>query len=50
MQEQALELLRVFGLDEEAELTVLNFGRVLCQGKTSEVLNNPDVVKAYLGE
>ena len=32
------------------ELTVLNFGRVLCQGKTSEVLNNPEVIKAYLGE
>lgn len=32
------------------ELTVLNFGRVLCQGKTTEVLNNPEVIKAYLGE
>lgn len=32
------------------ELTVLNFGRVLTQGKTSEVLNNPEVIKAYLGE
>ncbi len=32
------------------ELTVLNFGRVLCQGKTSEVLHNPEVIKAYLGE
>lgn len=32
------------------ELTVLNFGRMLCQGKTNEVLNNPDVIKAYLGE
>ncbi len=32
------------------ELTVLNFGRILCQGKTSDVLNNPEVVKAYLGE
>ena len=32
------------------ELTVLNFGQVLCQGKTAEVLKNPDVVKAYLGE
>ena len=32
------------------KLTVLNFGRVLCQGKTSEVLNNPEVIKAYLGE
>lgn len=32
------------------ELTVLNFGTVLAQGKTSEVLNNPQVIKAYLGE
>lgn len=32
------------------ELTVLNFGQVLAQGKTSDVLNNPEVVKAYLGE
>ena len=32
------------------ELTVLNFGMVLAQGKTSDVLNNPQVVKAYLGE
>ena len=32
------------------KLTVLNFGRVLCQGNTSEVLNNPEVIKAYLGE
>ena len=32
------------------ELTVLNFGRVLCQGKTSDVLKNPEVIKAYLGE
>lgn len=31
-------------------LTVLNFGSVLAQGETSEVLNNPDVIKAYLGE
>ena len=32
------------------ELTVLNFGRVLAQGKTEEVLNNPTVITAYLGE
>ena len=32
------------------ELTVLNFGQVLAQGKTSTVLNDPDVIKAYLGE
>ena len=32
------------------ELTVLNFGSVLCKGKTDEVLNNPEVIKAYLGD
>ena len=32
------------------ELTVLNFGQVLCQGKTSDVLNDPQVITAYLGE
>ena len=32
------------------KLTVLNFGRVLCQGETKEVLTHPDVIKAYLGE
>ena len=32
------------------ELTVLNFGEVLAQGKTSEVLNNPQVLTADLGE
>ena len=32
------------------ELTVLNFGQVLTQGETSVVLNDPEVIKAYLGE
>lgn len=32
------------------ELTVLNFGQVLCQGETSKVLNDPQVITAYLGE
>lgn len=32
------------------ELTVLNFGQVLTQGKTEYVLNNPAVIAAYLGE
>lgn len=32
------------------ELTVLNFGRILTQGKTNEVLNDPQVITAYLGE
>lgn len=32
------------------ELTVLNFGQILAQGETSEVLNSPQVVNAYLGE
>ncbi|MFR9308014.1 MAG: ABC transporter ATP-binding protein, partial [Lachnospiraceae bacterium] len=31
-------------------LTVLNFGRVLKQGKTAEVLHDPEVIKAYLGD
>ena len=32
------------------ELTVLNFGKVLAEGKTDEVLQNKEVIKAYLGE
>lgn len=32
------------------KLTVLNFGQVLAQGETAEVLNNPQVITAYLGE
>ncbi len=31
-------------------LTVLNFGHMLAEGDTKEVLNNPEVVKAYLGD
>ena len=32
------------------KLTVLNFGQVLAEGSTKDVLNNPEVIKAYLGE
>ena len=32
------------------ELTVLNFGKVLAQGKTKDVLNDPEVIKAYIGD
>lgn len=32
------------------KLTVLNFGQVLIQGGTADVLNDPEVIKAYLGE
>ena len=32
------------------ELTVLNFGRILAQGPTGKVLNDPQVITAYLGE
>jgi branched-chain amino acid transport system ATP-binding protein len=32
------------------ELTVLNFGQVLTNGATAEVLKNPAVITAYLGE
>lgn len=31
-------------------LSVLNFGQLLCEGETSEVLSNPAVITAYLGE
>ena len=31
-------------------LTVLNFGKVLKQGLTNDVLNDPEVIKAYLGD
>ncbi len=32
------------------EVSVLNFGQELAQGKTSDVLNDPEVIKAYLGD
>lgn len=32
------------------KLTMLNFGEVLAEGTTSEVLNDPQVITAYLGE
>ena len=32
------------------ELSVLNFGRILAQGETGSVLNDPQVITAYLGE
>ena len=32
------------------KLTVLNFGQVLAQGNTADVLNDPEVIKEYLGE
>ena len=32
------------------KLTVLNFGQVLAEGPTTDVLNDPQVIKAYLGE
>jgi len=32
------------------KLTVLNFGQVLAEGETAEVLSNPAVITAYLGE
>ncbi len=31
------------------EVTVLNFGTTLAQGETNEALNDPEVIKAYIG-
>jgi branched-chain amino acid transport system ATP-binding protein len=31
-------------------LTVLNFGTTLAEGNAEEVLNNPVVIRAYLGD
>ncbi len=31
-------------------LTVLNFGKVLVEGNTKEVLSDPEVIRAYLGD
>ena len=31
------------------EVTVLNFGTVLAQGDTKTALNDPEVIKAYIG-
>ena len=31
------------------EVTVLNFGTVLAQGKTKDALSDPEVIKAYIG-
>ena len=32
------------------EITVLNFGTTLVQGKVNDALNDPEVIKAYIGE
>ena len=31
------------------EITVLNFGTVLAQGDTKSALNDPEVIRAYIG-
>ncbi|MDE6736434.1 MAG: ABC transporter ATP-binding protein, partial [Treponemataceae bacterium] len=38
----------VMGICEQ--LFVLDYGRVIAQGTPAEVVSNPQVVKAYLGE
>jgi branched-chain amino acid transport system ATP-binding protein len=38
----------VVGLSDR--ILVLNFGHKIAEGKPGEVMRNPEVVKAYLGE
>jgi len=38
----------VLGICER--LVVLNYGQILASGKPTEVINNPQVVEAYLGK
>ena len=42
------DMFLVSGICEK--LSVLNFGQLLCEGKTGDVLSDPEVIKAYLGE
>ena len=38
----------VLGICER--LVVLNYGKILASGKPNDVINNPQVVEAYLGK
>jgi branched-chain amino acid transport system ATP-binding protein len=45
-----IEHIMKFLMNISDEVMILNFGQVICKGKPTEVANNVEVIKCYLGE